>query len=381
MKTYFCIIAILLNVNELTAQEKRVDLKELGVPNSPAFVIADISPTVVQTPTTPKEFILGVGQAFQQSESGFPQNYSLEFTPYWWFNPPNRSIYSFLGFKTDNKGAITSSFNKQNPFYSLKFINFSLAFLSKDLIPDSSDQDQKIFSIGFRTTLIKINRPKNNLVTKLQQWHDEAVEELKERARIELEPDGPKKDSLLEEYDKKDLQSNHTQEEIIDLINEKPIFSFDVAGAYATYGIGDSVWKSGRFGVWTTLSSYVPLAISTKEGNYLSVNMFLRFMSDKFTLSKENKLIKTTILDFGGKGGFEFDKLSFGVEALYRFKNKKADSQNRTIGYISYQVGENLYINGAFGKNFGPKDKLVSLIGINWGIGNERISFPEPPPQ
>ncbi|HJS56201.1 MAG TPA: hypothetical protein VJ765_16735, partial [Chitinophagaceae bacterium] len=219
------------------------------------------------------------------------------------------------------------------------------------------------------------------LVNKLQQWHDEVIEEIDtERARIELEPDSAKREKLRQEYDKKSVfPSTNTQKEIADLINQKPILSWDLAAANATYGIGDSVWRSGRVGIWTTVSSYVPLALAA-EGerlNYLSLNLFFRFMTDKYALNKENHLTKITHVDFGGKAGLELGKLSIGVEALRRFENKKADAQNRTVGYISYQVGSNLYINGTFGKNFGPADKLVSLIGINWGIGNEKISLPD----
>ena len=383
MRIYFCVLFSGFLFIKMKGQEKPVNLKELGVPNSPAFVIADVSPTVVQSPTTPKEFIFGLGQTFSQSQNGFPQNYSLEFTPYWWFNARGRDIYDFFGLRIHEGSQPAPSASKQDPFHSLKFVNFSLAFLNEDLVPDSSDLDQKIFSIGLRTTVVKINQRgwETKLVNKLQQWHDEVISEIDiARAKIELEPDSAKREKMRQDYEKKSVfPSTNTQKEIIDLINQKPILSWDVAAAGATYGIGDSVWRTGRFGVWTTVSSYIPLALDEEEGrpNYLSLNLFFRYLNDKYTLNKENHLVKANNIDFGGKAGFEFRKLSIGVEALHRFQNKKADAQNRTIGYISYQVGDNFYINGAYGKNFGPANKLVSMIGINWGIGNEKIALPD----
>ncbi len=34
--------------------------------------------------------------------------------------------------------------------------NVSIAFLQKDLVPDSAEASQKVFSAGFRTTVIRI---------------------------------------------------------------------------------------------------------------------------------------------------------------------------------------------------------------------------------
>ena len=92
---------IFFGVN-VSAQEvnNSVKLKDLAVPNSPAFIIADITPSLVQTPNTPKSFVFGLAQSYQQSGDGFPQNYSAEFAPYWWLKPKDRNVYTMLGLKT-----------------------------------------------------------------------------------------------------------------------------------------------------------------------------------------------------------------------------------------------------------------------------------------
>jgi hypothetical protein len=54
---------------------------------------------------------------------------------------------------------------------------------------------------------------------------------------------------------------------------------------------------------------------------------------------------------------------------------KGIDPDNRSVGVFSYQVGSNLYINGAFGKDFNITNKLISFLGINWGFGDEKIKL------
>ena len=44
-----------------------VNVKELAVPKAPAFKLLDISPTQIETPNSPKQFVLGVAQSFNDS--------------------------------------------------------------------------------------------------------------------------------------------------------------------------------------------------------------------------------------------------------------------------------------------------------------------------
>lgn len=381
-------LTVVLAGNFVAAQEGvSAKLKELHVPNSPAFVLVDLTPSVFQPASTPKEFILGVAQSYQQSSDGFPQNYSAEFAPYWWINPGGRNVYNAVGLRTtrDSKGAITNV-GKENPFSGLKFTTVSLAFISKDLIPDTVKVNQKVVSIGIKTTLIKVHAKNygSKLAEEIKNWHTAAMEEFENNrevqdklARYEGDDEEKYQQELLNNF--KTERTGKIVKTITELVSQKPLFSWDIAGAFATYGINDSVWKTGRSGIWTTISSYLPLALNDATGpkNYISLNAVFRYLTDKYQQDKQKKIVRVNNVDVGGKLSIELGGLSLGFEALHRFKNGKADAQNRTVGVINYRISENLYLQGAFGKNFNTGNRLISLFGINWGIGSETVKLPD----
>ena len=379
------IILILLGSNAVAQGNvnNSVTLKELAVPNSPAFIIADITPTLIQTPNTPKSFVLGLAQSYQQSSDGFPQNYSAEFAPYWMLKPKNRNVYTMLGFKTTvDENKQVKSINGADPFSGLKFATVSLAFLKKDLIPDTFEISQKIFSVGVRTTVIKfyLKSHYENLKNKIDEWHTAAQKELEVFQEGIARADPKKKaEMLIQLANYKPTTTAKKLEEINDIINEKPIFSIDIAGAYAIYGVGDTSWKSGRLGAWTTLSSYIPLNIGggTINKNYFNLNFSLRYLVDNYHKNEKGIVEKSNSFDVGGKLALEFDRINIGVESLYRFNHGVANSENRTLGIINYKVADNLFIQGAFGRNFNVTDKLIALFGINWGFGSETVNLPK----
>lgn len=377
-------------INILSAQET-IKLNDLAVPSSPAFILADVTPSLVQTPNTPKAFILGIAQSFQQSSDNFPQDYSAEFTPFWWFKPEQKNVYNFLGLKTTAADGLTQV-TKENPFAGIKFTSVSVAFLNKDLIPDTITASQKIFSAGIRTTILKFHKKgyADTLNNKLKFWHDEAQKELEQlqskqealaRANDSAEANKAKaeiRSIQAQMQQSKQFKSASIANEIRDIINEKPIFSWDVAAAYAIYGINDSIWRTGRSGIWTTLSTYIPLdKKGDKPENYFNLNFSLRYLFDNYQKDDKGIISKNHSVDLGGKLAFELNQFSIGIESLYRYSNGVSNTQNRTVGLLTYKIKDNLYLTGAFGKNFDSPNKLISLFGINWGFGSEAGQLPD----
>jgi hypothetical protein len=388
MKKPILVTLFLLTVPALYSQETSDPgkLKDLAVPSSPAFILMDISPSLIQTPTAPKTFILGVTQAFQESNNGFPQNYSAEFAPYWWFNSSNKNAYTLLGIKTmfsEKNG--TTPLPQENIFSGLKFTTISLAFLNKDVIPDSISSSQKVVGVGARTTLIKIHLKSyaRSLVDSIAAWHALKQKFFDDQGllimQIMKETDPAKKAALQNQLNTTPSpRSDDILKFVNEMVSQKPVFAWDIAAAYAVYGIGDTAWKTGRYGIWTTVSSFLPLDIGGKKPcrNYFNLNFIFRYVVDNYAM--DNNMVTTNRnMDFGAKAELIFNALTIGVEAEYRYLNFTPDYQNRTVGIINYRITDNLYINGAFGKNFTTPDKLIALFGINWGFGAEKINLPE----
>ena len=99
-------------------------------------------------------------------------------------------------------------------------------------------------------------------------------------------------------------------------------------------------------------------------------------MKDNYAPDLNKKTIKSSALDIGAKVELQFDRFCIGYEIIHRKYSKQVIStDNRNVGVISYQISDNLYINGAFGKDFGITNKLISFLGINWGFGDEKIKL------
>ncbi len=354
------------------AQTNTVKLSDLAVPASPSFVITDVSPTLSQNPTTPKAFVLGVAQSYQSSD-GFPTNYSAEFSPYWWLKPSGRNVYSLVG--------LDKTRTKENVFSGLKFASASVTFIKKDLIPDAVTADQKVIALGARATLIKVHAKgyASEIAKKIQDWHDAALGDLSANAKLQaqLARSQGNDSEILANF--RSTLSAPILKDMNDLLAQKPLFTWDFATAYSEYGTGDSVWQTGRFGVWTNMGAYLPIVLdpASKSKNYLDVTVSARYLTDQYQKLKSGAVGFQNNFDIGGKIGLEFNQLSFGIESLYRYSNGKANSQNRTIGFVSVKVASNLFVNGMFGENFDNPNKLVSTFGINWGFGQEQATLPK----
>lgn len=384
-KIVFALVFLQFVFDCLSARaQDTVKLKDLAVPNSPAFILTDATFSLVQSPNTPKAFVLGVGQSFQ-SASGFPQEYSAEFAPFWWFNSIKKDVYAIAGLKTRrNANNQIMAVEGQDPFSGLKFTSLSVALLNKDMLPDTFSASQKIISVGIRSTIIKVYMDDyaNKLNAKLNKWHIEAQKEMNDQFITEMTAangDTAKEKAAIDKYAAgKNSTARSIANEINDLLEQKPIFAWDMASAVASYGINDSVWRTGRLGIWTTLSSYIPLAISegSSSKNYLNLNLAMRYLIDNYQKTDKGNIARQRNFDIGFKIGLELDKLSFGVESLYRKINGVSSSQNRTLGFVSFKIADHIFLNGAFGKNFDVPNKLVSQLGIAWGLGSEKSLLP-----
>jgi len=385
MKRILTFLLIIFCISQVSAQTTEKEPDNKSVPQSSAFKLVDISPTLIETPTTPKAFGLGIMQSFDTSDS-WPQNYSAEFTPYWWSLPKNRNVYKFLGIQKTKDPITNADIYRSRPFSALKMTNISIAFLQKDMVPDNQEIAQKVFSAGLRTTILRFysaayNEKLSKIINGVRDFQDKRLTQLQnDPDYIAAGSDPAKIEVAIKKYAEK---TRDGVEKILQPIQyhiaQKPEFQLDLAAAYATYAISDSIWKTGRVGVWSTLSFNQQLNThgESSKQNYLTISAYGRFMYDNYAI--ENGVItNSNSYDLGGRLSFDFDPISIGFEAVHRNYAVENDLKSqRVIGFLNYRVGKDIYLSGSFGNDFGiEKSKVMALFGLNWGFGNEKLTMP-----
>ena len=322
------------------AQENTIKLKDLELPNAPAFTILDYTPTVISAPTTPQSLTLSLINATSTS-SGIPTNYALEFNPYLLFLGKNNKISDY--FKNEDK------FDNFNP---IKNLSFSLASVKNENIQN--------LSFGVRTNLYSINRKEKkevlknlkNIVNKTKNTFLTKKSKLTNTESLDLENE---KKIIYEELDT--------------IINSKPVFSVDVAAAYNHFFDKNEYrsGKTGRYGAWLTF--YGNFIFKKIKNSFLSFYQYSRYLVNNMTFDPAlNQYLNTKDLDIGAKIEFQYDRFSMGYEYINRTNQKE---NFRSVGNLKYKINSKITLNGGFGRNFEKTDNLVSFLGINWGIAAE----------
>lgn len=363
-------IIFLFAVNILFAQQndktkKELNLKDIEMPTSPGFILLDQSPTNIERPNSGKALAVSALSSFTES-NGLPQNYAVEFTPFWFFKHPNMNVLKYLGYKD----------KIQRPFSSLKMVTLSLAYVNQtDTVSQTPINN---ISVGARTNIIKI-RSKNNL-DEIEKANTKAVAALRNINNEIVKLIGPfdpidpagykiKQEHLLSTL--QDSLNNNLSEASL----QKPIFAIDFAIAYSTFFTNNdySTKKFGRFGTWITLNHAEKL--SSDNSSYLNLYAIGRYLRDGTYKDDVGDFYLQTFFDFGGKIEFELNKFSIAYEYIQRSNNSIKTS--RSTGQIKYKISDNLLLIGAFGENFGNNNNLVSMLGLNFGIlsGNEKATI------
>lgn len=354
MRQLALICFLLFSVVSFSQDE--IKIKDLELPNAPAFAILDYSSTNISAPNTVQALTLSLINA-TNSAKGFPTDYALEFSPYWVFK---------------NKAANFSDYfdKERKEKYSKPYKNMSISFASvkKDTIQN--------LSIGIRTNIFTVNRKeKLKKIDTLEIQLKEFAQLLDDRlAPIGVAPPSGSdayNEYMMNQMNKLEAEKSYATkrkgvyDKLDEIINMKPIFSIDAAAAYNHF-FDQNEFKSGKFGklgVWTTLNENF---LFKNDKNYLCLYQYARFLVSEMNFDTVNNVYKKDqSFDLGTKIEFQFDKLSVGYEYIKRL----SESDNyRSVGNIKYKLSDKLTLNGGFGKNFEKTDNLVSFLGVSWGI-------------
>ena len=370
MKKICIIISMigLIGINNSKAQNNEVKLEDLKLPSSPAFILLDVAPTSIDRPTTTKAFSTSILNSINEN-NGIPENYALDFAPYWFFKHKKLNAMNYWGFSKTKDG------NFQKPFSQARYGNLSFATVKTEIPDDTLGTMKEISNIalGFRTTLLQWRSDKD--IEDLISYNNKHVERL---SQLTSDPNISPID-LIRRLESDKILSD-CNKNIANVLNRKPVIALDLAGA-GSWSFEDNTYStvmSNRAGAWLTLNyaQSINKKDNRNKNDYINIYLTCRLLNDNNVLSGEGSLTSSTIFDSGGKIELELDKFSISYEYLYRNDLNTNYNSYRSSGLIKYRASEQLLVTAAFGKNFGDLNNAITQIGISWCINNnnQRIS-------
>lgn len=366
-KLIFLLVSFLSLFSIKICAQSDISLEGLQMPSSPGFELLDVAPTLIDRPTTTKAFTTSILNSISEN-NGFPENYAIDFAPFWFFKHKNLNALNYWGI---NKSTVNTS---QTPFSQARFGNISIATAKTEIIKDTIGTTASLnnIAIGVRTTILQL-RKKDDLdsLIALNKSHVEKLSKLMQNPfltpnelilSIESDPD-------LKRYN----------EEIRRVLKMKPLFAIDfaAAGSWSFENNNFGTIKSNRMGAWLTFNFAQTLNKKKNPGqtNYIIIYAIARILNDNNYLDEFGNLSSATGFDSGGKIEFELQKLSLSYEYLWR-ANLMDNNQNtyRSSGLIKYRASDQILVIASFGRNFGDENNLITQIGINWGLNTKNQS-------
>ena len=311
-----------------------VTLDDLKTPQSPAFVLLGVAPTVVERPTTPRSISLSLLSASQSGDM-LPRDYALDIAPYWLARRPDLTFDGY--YHPDLAQTLVQN------------LSVSAATARSAGVGDSTTA----IGIGVRTLLVQ-GRPSRRLTQLADSLRAVQVRIL--HADTELE-----EDSLAAEA--------KTIARAIQAEDGRSV-GWIVEAAAAETGLfaEDDTRNSrpSRWGVWLTPSYRV-------EEPAIQILAVARWLRER-DLGGDGYLDRC---DLGGRLLWSSSDLLLSVESVHR-SGKGAGSSSRrtdrTAAVVEYRVSDRMYLTGTFGTDFQSAEHgrrpLVSILGFNWGFGD-----------
>lgn len=426
MKAKLLFIFCFLFLKSFSQISNTVKLENLDLPTTPAVVLLDQNVTSIENPKTIKEFGLSVINSFK--DNALPQNYAVEFNPYWIFKR-NTDIYQYfkderysgfthnqaisfafikidtvqnvsIGYRTNLFRVMSRKYDENlvsltDKIWILNLLNKAeyerLIQLAEDekepIIRNITDMENassfKEFSTAYRNILLKLKdssldiAPLKSIIKKIDSVSSDGEQSFdnNKKSLVGLYKNLKTAIEYLK-FDRTKFSNDNikameeVQKTIVDLSEMKPKFSIDFAGAYNHFWDNKdfSSGRFGRLGAWLTMNYNIDLNKdkNEKEKNYLKLFLLNRYIVDKMKFDKASSTYgNNSFYDIGGKLNFEFNKLSFGYEYIQRFGD---DENYRSVGSIMYRINDNVSLIGGFGKNFENKDNMIATLGLRWGL-------------
>lgn len=297
------------------AQVNQISIADLYTPNAPGFVLADVSPSSVDKPTTPR--------AFGVSLLNLTQGGAMEVTPFWLTNHPNLTFDKYI--------------QKKTPF--LETFNISVATFKTDTINN--------VSAGFRTHVFRSYSAEKQ----------KAMLNTRNQIVMALSTDPDNIDTAAIERLKQTLTDQR----------RRGFFLVELAGALLAGSPTNSYnnLASSRSGLWLN-ARWVP-DISSVD--------FLFVARYSWTNNVPVKSMDSSFLDYGIALSYATNKFDCSAEFIARRDFSIDKNYGRFALVANYMFNDNVVIVASIGKNFNPTGNILSVFGVKFMLSRERLNL------
>ncbi len=367
--------------NEADSSKQTDSFDLLLAPTSPGFVLLGIEPTTVERPGTPSDLAVTIINN-TKNLSALPENFALEFLPYWLFFGKNISYSSY----------------KANEVVPNIAQTLSLSIATSSDSETSSDTSSTSLGVGFRFSILRgrIDEKYNDYAEKLDALYDDLGKISKSitEKRSKLTEDDPTIKQLRKQLETADetmvplieamLSQRH---EAIDQEAEAQVRE-ELKENYENLQSIASGLRLRRIGLKLDLAAGFVIDFPQRvfdEANFSRLGAWITggyewtnysLLGVARFLGNENNSDENSF-DIGGRVIFDnFKRFSLSAESVYRnFPNRDSDkNEYRVAVSFDYSLAKNKSISFTFGRDFeGRKSgNLISLINLVLGFGSER---------
>jgi hypothetical protein len=325
---------IILGIGAPVRGEERVIISDLKTPQSPAFVLLGVAPSVIEHPATPRAFAVSFLSASRSGDI-IPKDYAVDVAPYWISRHPRLTFQDYY-----------------RPNFAQTLIqNLSLSAATSK---SSGFRDSTTaIGMGARTLLVqgRASRRLNQLADSLRLIQIEILRAGTEAEENEL---AERAKSLARQIQAED--GRHVG------------WIVEVAAA-GTGLFAENDARNGRpsrWGVWLTPTYRI-------EEPSVQLLVVGRWFRERRSIGRGYD----DRYDLGGRLYWMSNDLALSAESVHRsgkVAGTSTDHTDRTVAILEYRLTDRVYLTGAFGADFAGGDRntrpLISVLGINWGLGD-----------
>jgi hypothetical protein len=329
-----CALALAWTMGHAAAQAVSLKLDSLRPPASPAFVLLDVAPSTIQRPTTPRAVAFGLASSAVEA-GGLPKNYAVAFAPYWLTSHPRLTLDAY------EHGGLAANVARTLDF----------SFASAERAKDSTGTPLPGTRLGWGVRALPLKGVQSDSVPILL----DSIRSIHKRCLLVDDTEGciTRADSTIHDLVRR------TQREMRDRYG----WTLEVAGGMTLDFPNDDYarGRGERIGVWITpgyRAQHSPM-------QNLFVLRYIRDLAD----------VDQNTLDFGGRVYWEWKQAALSGEVVQRWSGPDWTNTQRVTGTVEFQITGDLYATYSIGRDFAPPaggdNRLVSILGVNLGIGSK----------